>query len=516
MNLISHFPYAVPREIQRRTLEELGNNWDKYDVFVISAPTAFGKTGLAKTLMNAFHSVSVITPTNLLVDQFLQEFPETPTLKRMDSYRCDEWKRPCSVTRAKLGRFCKGCPCGKALATAKYKSGPGIYNYHVYLSQKLKRDVLVVDEAHNLMHHIRERQAIRIWQHDIKYPGNMFSYEQMAGFLQKLGKEKVRKSKKLSLWQAAVTSLKPEHTVQRTKASFNGKGTVRGEPEDRDCIELLPVDITQAPPMFWGGVRKLVLLSATINHKDIETLGLHRKRVLYINCESPIAAHARPIVIDPLSPVNRKNQEEATVKIANYIHEVLAPQHVGEKGLIHATYSQARILSGILTGPRYIFHDKWNKKDQYEFFRNSPAKDGRILIACGMYEGIDLPEDLGRWQVIAKIPWPSLGNPAIKYQAEKDEDWYSWETWRIVIQACGRICRTPDDFGVTYCLDSSILRLIRQGEHLLPRWFVEGMIAGDEYLKGEMVWPEKNSTQENQTSLLSHMLPWLKKLKASC
>lgn len=500
MDLLRHFPYKVARLIQKRTLEELGNNWDSYDVFVISAPTAFGKTGLAKTLINAFHSVSVITPTNLLVDQFLQEFPDTPTLKRMDSYRCEEWQRPCSITKAKLGKFCKGCDCGKALATAKYKTGPGVYNYHVYLAQKLKRDVLVVDEAHNLIHQIRERNALRLWQHDVKYPHNMFRYEQMREYLDKLGQEKIKRSKKLSAWYNAVTSSRPEYTVQRTKAPFNGKGTVRGEPEDRDCIELLPVDITQAPPIFWGGVKKLVLLSATINRKDIEVLGLNRKRVLYINCESPISAHVRPIVLQDLVAVNRGNQEEATIKIAKYIEEVLAPRHQGQKGLIHATYAQSEIFKEYLTGPRYMFHDRFNKKEQYQMFRDSPADEGRIFIASGMYEGIDLPEDLGRWQVIAKIPWPSLGNPAIKYQAENDEDWYSWETWRIVIQACGRICRTPKDFGVSYCLDSSIQRLIRQGEHLLPQWFIEGMIEGNSYIDEENdECQEPSMMQANQT-----------------
>jgi hypothetical protein len=75
--------------------------------------------------MKAHHSVSVITPTNLLVKQFLDEFPDTPTLSRLDSYQCEEWKRPCSVTRARLAKFCKGCKCGGDLAQAKYKNEIG-------------------------------------------------------------------------------------------------------------------------------------------------------------------------------------------------------------------------------------------------------------------------------------------------------------------------------------------------------------------------------------------------------
>lgn len=504
IDLCRYFPYKSAREIQRMCLEELGNNWNDYDVFVISAPTAFGKASIAKTLMNAFHSVSVITPTNLLVDQFIEEFPSTFTLKRMDSYYCDEWQRPCPATRAKLKTFCKGCHCSKTLATAKYKSGPGIYNYHIYLAYKLHREVLVVDEAHNLIPHIRNRMALRLWQHDVKYPDNMRTIDQMRAFLNKLDQKKRKSSKKLSAWYNAIHSANPEYTVSRTKAEFNGKGTVRGEPEERDCIELLPVDITQAPPIFWGSSKKLVLLSATINKKDIQTLGLLRKKVLYIDCESPISAQSRPIVLQDLVSVNRQSMVHATLKIANYINNVLAPKHDGEKGLIHATYAQSEILKQFLTGPRYIFHDRDNKKEQYQAFRNSNPADGKILVASGMYEGIDLPEDLGRWQVIAKIPWSSLEDPAIRYQAVKDPDWYSWETWRTVIQACGRICRTVSDFGITYVLDSTVQKLLVDGEHLLPKWYIDGLVEGNNYVIEEYeACQEQNLTETNQTYPLS-------------
>jgi superfamily II DNA or RNA helicase len=108
LNLIKHFPYAEPHPHQKETLDLLESNWDNYDVFVVLAPTAFGKSSIARTLMSGLNSVSLITPTNLLVNQFIQEFPETRTLARIDSYRCEEWKRPCSQTRNKLKQFCKG------------------------------------------------------------------------------------------------------------------------------------------------------------------------------------------------------------------------------------------------------------------------------------------------------------------------------------------------------------------------------------------------------------------------
>lgn len=474
-DFLKHFPYPTIREIQKQTLEALQENWNKYDCFVIVAPTAYGKSAIAKTLMNALYSVSTVTPTNLLVEQFRDEFPDSPTLARLDSYYCEKWRRPCPITRAKLRNFCStkrdGCACPAAgdLSTAKYRRGPGIYNYHTYLAHKLYRQVLVVDEAHNLLPVIRERQAIRLWQHDFKYPHNIWSHDQIREWIASLPKSKL-KSKKIQLLKEAVTYDVPTYIAQRTTEEFNGKGTVRGEPEERDCIKLLPVDISDAPPMFWPReVQKIVLLSATIGEKDIEALGLNRKRVLYIDCKSPIPAENRPIIPLDLISVNRGNLEQASRLIATEV-EKIAEFHADSKGVIHATYQMSRLLRQSLSGDRYIFHNRENKKEKYREFRES--NEPRILVACGLYEGVDLPDDLGRWQVITKIPWQSLGNPAIKHLSELDPDWYSWETLKTTIQACGRICRHTKDYGVTYCLDKSFHKLPR---FMMPQWFIDAI-----------------------------------------
>lgn len=478
------------RQIQAEVLEILSEQWHNYDVFIVGAPTAFGKTALARTLQNALYSVSVITPTNQLVEQYLAEFPDTPTLSRLDSYYCEKWDRPCPVTRARTRNFCNqrrddcSCPAASDLSIAKYRSGPGIYNYYTYLAHKLHREVLVVDEAHNLIPTIRDRQSLVIWAHDYKFPSKMFTREQMQEWVQTLP-ARIQKHKKIRLLQEAVTFDVPLYIAQRTQEEFSGKGTLRGQPEMRDCIKLSPVDISTAPPMFWepGKVKKIVLMSATIGEKDTEQLGLGgRRRVMYIDCASPIAPDRRPIIPLNTTSVNRQNMIEAVPLLVQEIQGIAA-YHVGEKGIIHATYQLAGLLKEQLTGDRFMFHTREDKKEVYKRFRDLYPGSGAVLIACGMYEGIDLPEDLGRWQVISKIPWPSLGNPAIKHLADLDPDWYTWECAKTTVQAAGRICRTPEDTGITYILDSSFNRLYRNGKHLLPEYFLEAI-----------VWPSDQST----------------------
>lgn len=474
--VLQYFPYAEPRQGQAELLTTLQRIWNQFDVFVIVAPTAFGKSAVSRTLQRWQYSASMITPTNMLVDQFLTEFPDCPTLHRLDSYQCADWQTNCAAHRGRTKAFCKGCPASTDLATAKYRKGPGVYNYYTYLAHRIFRDALIVDEAHNLVPTIQDRLAETIWMHD--YPElNVSDNQQLLRRIGQMPKRKQQHKKITHLFEA-LTSPVPHHVLQRTTGPFSGKGTKRGEPEDRPCIKLYPVDIGDSFGMFTGAgdVKKVVLMSATIGPVDVAELGLQRKRVCYLQAAHPIPADRRAVHLIPIADINHANLMASVPALADEIRNIAA-YHVGEKGIIHATYGLAAMLAEHLgDDPRFLFHDRDNKREQYEKFREAPSTDGTVLIASGMYEGIDLPDDLGRWQVIAKVPWKSLGDPAIKYKAEQDPDWYRWQTLKDLIQACGRICRHEEDYGITYVLDASARRLIQQSSHLVPGWFNDALV----------------------------------------
>jgi len=195
MDFLQHFPYDNIRDYQEQTLQLLTDNWEKYDVFCVVAPTAFGKTAIAKTVLNAGHSASYIVPTNMLVDQMLATFPATRTLRRMDSYMCAEWKRPCPATKARLKSFCKGCKCGNDVSNAKYRNGPGVYTYHAYLAHRLYRDVLIADEAHQLIPMLQSMGEVVLWQHDYKYPPSAFTPDKILRWVEGLPKKKQETAK---------------------------------------------------------------------------------------------------------------------------------------------------------------------------------------------------------------------------------------------------------------------------------------------------------------------------------
>jgi Rad3-related DNA helicase len=90
-----------------------------------------------------------------------------------------------------------------------------------------------------------------------------------------------------------------------------------------------------------------------------------------------------------------------------------------------------------------------------------------------MTEGIDLAEDLARWQVLCKIPYPYLGDPQVARRMELDPGWYDWRTCLSVVQAYGRSVRSEDDFAVTYLLDADFPSYLRRQRERLPQWFLE-------------------------------------------
>lgn len=454
---------------------EIEARWDNTDIFVLVAPTATGKSAVARTLMNWQRSTAVCTPSNLLVEQFVAEFPGTDKLQRMDSYWCEPWGQSCAQTRGRTRGFCKGCICSKELATARYRQGPVACTYHTYLYQRLWRRVLVMDEAHNLARIVGDLDSIRLWQHDLRYPSAARKPEEILQWLEGLPPHK-QKGKRIQQLHRVLTDPVPKYVIQRTEEWFAGKGTARGQPELRDCIKFHLLDPSRGVERFLPDeLEKLILMSGTISQTDIRELGLQKHRVTYIHCASPIPVDRRPIYPLGLVTVNRGNIEESTKEIAQYLESDVLPAYPEQKGVIHATYQMSRILQESMLSDRLLFHTRDNRRAVYEAFRAASAESGRVLVACGMYEGIDLPDDLGRWQVVTRMPWKSLGDPAIRWKADHDSEWYAWQALKDLIQACGRISRHEGDYGETLILDRSFDTAYTEYRHLIPPWFQEAV-----------------------------------------
>jgi len=130
------------------------------------------------------------------------------------------------------------------------------------------------------------------------------------------------------------------------------------------------------------------------------------------------------------------------------------------------------------------------KEDALAEFRRTK---GAILIASSMERGVDLKGDDCRVQIIAKCPYPYLGDPQVskRMNGPGGQEWYSVTTVRSIVQMTGRGVRNKEDWCHTYILDAQFgSNVLKRSKRLFPKWWIEAMevVRGSELMKdGEMV-----------------------------
>lgn len=486
-DILSYFPYDTPRDSQAQTLRSIQANWDKADVIVIRTPTAGGKTPISLATSRWAHMVrkkrSIIChPDNALVRQFKDAFPRMHVLWKKAAYTCQlhtgNMGEPISCEEAHRRKgnekmSCHDCPYLKAVKLSHVLPYMTC-NFHTYVAHSLYRShpVVIFDEAHTLEALARDRAAKRLWHKDYGYPTYIRSYGQLLEWAAKRREERPD-DKKLALLVEELEGGKRKYLVEKTEELLRGKW--------EHCLKLLPVDVSDKCDFLWPAkkVEKIILMSATLSTKDIEALGLVGKRVIYLDVESPIPVENRPIETYFLGSMAYKSQDNIVPQLCGTIDAVLS-ENPHSKGLCHAPYSLARKIQAHMGGnPRLLFHFQDDKLDKLAEFKESAPEDGKLLIASGMEAGIDLPYDAARYQLICKVPYASLAEPAMRYLAETNPEMYAWLAIRLVVQAAGRVCRAPDDQGATIILDSDFKRLYNTYEHLFPQFFRDALTMED-------------------------------------
>lgn len=475
------------RPIQRHFFDELYNKWDEYDVFVLHGPVASGKSVVATTIgkwrNKKEETVAIITPKVMLQDQYTQEFTEIDSLKGRARYSChDGMSSNCDEHHEMVEKYCDNCPYRNTRDSIANK-GIGIFNFYSYMLGSFSAEVLIIDEAHNTFDAVSDIYTKYIYKcvdnyGDINTLGEAIIFlEQKAArqkeILKELfgdpeNKERILEIKKevehIGRMIRGVQASPKDFFFEKIDTVYRGRKT--------EALRLQPLTLNSIGRFLFKDSGKIVLMSGTINNIDIRKLGLTGKRILEISGPSPIPSERRPVIYEPVASMSYANQHTSLSVLANRILQ-LAEEH-NEKGLLHTTYAVADKLKDLLGhNERFLFHTKQNKDRVYNQFRSSDKPV--ILVASGMAEGIDLPYEAGRWQIITKVQYPSLADNLMMYIKDNEKDLYAWLTVRTLVQQCGRICRTPEDYGVTYILDTCFENLYKFNKKLFPQYFKDSV-----------------------------------------
>ena len=249
------------------------------------------------------------------------------------------------------------------------------------------------------------------------------------------------------------------------------------------ALELVPLTVaSMASELLSEAADLVVLSSAYLGHRTAlaERFGLDDARLRSFSSDSPFPLEQRRIEYRPVGALSKTTLARLEPVLFAEVAAILA-EHPREKGLIHApSYAAGRRLVAHLAARepmlsrRLIWVESTEAKARaLELHRASPMPT--VLVSPSLREGVDLPDDFLRFQVVTKLPYPDLGDPWTAARQARDPRWYALETAKAMVQAYGRSCRHADDHGVTYILDGQFERFLAHYRVLLPAWFLDAV-----------------------------------------
>jgi Rad3-related DNA helicase len=216
---------------------------------------------------------------------------------------------------------------------------------------------------------------------------------------------------------------------------------------------------------------KTLFMTATVLDETAfrRELGLDDKKVFFMSLDSPFKAENRTVYFIPSCKL-KHTEVQATVKELTKGVRIILDHHPNDRGIVFvSSYTQTHELIRQMNEPRLITHV--NANDKKRLMREHGQRSNSVIVSPSMHVGVDLKDDLSRFQIVAKLPFPSLGLTSVKKQSELDPRWYAYKTALTLVQATGRSVRSETDSAVTYVLDVDFGWFFDKWKHLFPAWW---------------------------------------------
>ena len=465
------------RPAQKYVLEKIEQVWYKdTKPIVILGQTGLGKSMLAKCIQNQFRSVSITTPQNSLIKQYIEQYPDLNYWWGQEHFTCH-----------KPDHHVDGCPYivnrQKAIDGEATIFNPMSQYYLRRVNPSMPHSkVVVIDEAHAVLSMLYNLSTTEFTiDESYSKPQELQTSYKLEEYLEK----KFQYAKEMfEVYDSTGEDGKARKFRSQMRKISPVLDGLQSEPECYSIKweeEKIKVQCTNLPQRIIDntfGVGRKVLMSGTIFKPDIiELLGTEDYHL--IEPPAAIPAENRKIFHRPIEGF-RINHKTDRAALGYFINRTISKYGKGHRTIIHLPYSWSEDiymqLLGRPDGKPIFKHDKYNKAAVLKLFKETPNS---VLIACGMAEGIDLKGDLCRLNIIPKILWPNTKDDFVLKKAgqgNKGKLWYELETAKVVIQQIGRSTRGPNDWSHTIILDPSFERMVKQVGRHLPKSFLDAII----------------------------------------
>jgi Rad3-related DNA helicase len=527
----------TPSKLQIDIINKIDKAFSSGKKFVICcAPTGSGKSFIAKTLANIGSTPSdtftdlirsydaykmdfdgnysyeqecknepasgtfALTITKSLQDQYQELFTDTNTLKGKTNYICDVDKNydaelaPCTFAPM-LRDTCwseNRCPYYNARNEAMLAQFAAL-NYKMFLSlpSHIKRkNFLICDEASEL-----EDELVRQFSAEINYDklsnyniqcdvlvtdNRDRAYNWITALLENITNELTAFLNKAGKKQNLITQTEKikYQFLKNIHRSLTIISSHWHECEfvidiDSKRVILTPLHANTLSKYIFNYGDKIVLMSATIiDHKHFaKSLGIDDYE--YVEVDSTFDPAKSPIYISSKYKLNYKTLNNSLPGICEQI-KIIIEHHKNEKGIIHTHSNEiTSFIKERLKGNSRLLCRDTNNTNEDILKIHSESIDPTILVSPSLVYGIDLKDNLARFQIIVKLPFLPLSSKRIKKLFQLDSNWYENKMLNAVVQAAGRATRNKDDFSSTYILDGNFINVVKRVKSKLPKYFID-------------------------------------------
>lgn len=518
-----------PRDQQVEVLNMMKNTINNGKKFILlNAPTGSGKSYVAVMFMNWYLNYvnssakfDIITNSKLLQQQYNDEFDFINDLRGQSNYHCIKHNTDCR-TGKELDKATKQSPCGNCpydIAKDIWINGQAsLTNFHLYNSfaffvpsTMIKRsaNVLIVDEAHDfesvfcdfisvklspriLKNYGMEARTIELYERKlsrIKTPDGFIDFissdflpyicdlrQEFDDMLKDATEPKIRQIyagfiEYIDGAEERLSNLLKDYEANEDNWALDITKTKSNETE----LTMQPIwGNVYLDKIIWSRYDHVIFMSGSILDKEMFTYlnGFDVELTDYYEVDSTFPVSNRPLYFFRAGKMTY-NERENTFQNQLPIIEKIMKKYKDSRGIIHTTnYEIAKWLENGIDNKRLIYHDSDNREEQLKAMKR--RKDG-IIVSPSMVSGISLDNELSRFQVIMKVPYPNISSNKVKSRQRTNKKWYTWRTIVDIIQAYGRSTRSETDWSHTYILDSSFGDLLRMNRDMFPKYFVNAI-----------------------------------------
>lgn len=505
--ILAKFPKPIFRAGQQEAIEKISQAFLNGRTFVIvNAPVGSGKSAIAMTFARFYGSAHVLTGTKVLQSQYEREFSnESFTMRGKASYICLEPLKnggratcatgPCSHIKDIKLKHKPNCPYNCALNQAE-RAATTIHNYDSFYFQRnfggtfaFPREIAIFDEAQFIEPKYLDFMSIDI---STKQEKNLVIPEFktvreyvpfISGYLDQINEFCAQMENLPVIPDSEFSRYEKYRELSPKLASFLRNKTFSYTLEFSNAggfqeILLKPLFVSNdiKKDLFSSIVAKRFLfLSASVTDKSVfcRHNGIDENQAEFIEILSFFPAVNRPIYKSYAGPMSYAYIKSTLPKSMKYV-EMILKKHQGEKGIIqtHSDQIMAQIKANIYD-KRLLFRSDYLSAE--ELIADHENSTDSVIVASGLREGIDLKDDLSRFQIFMKVPYPPLGDARIKKLLELDRAWYSYTTAASFVQAYGRSIRSDKDTAVTYLLDSDFDKFFLYNKKYIPEYVLEAI-----------------------------------------